>query len=123
MHHLKALGLPPTAWVHATNRDLGLWKEKIQGLVTGFISQSNPKIGGFRVEVRVQLQENLQWERLLELVEEQVNAFLDHAQGLEVKIEALLEHIQDGLSASEARLCRTEKVKSDQWSKLFCFKE
>jgi len=48
-----ALGPPSTAWVHATNRDLGPWKEKIQGLVRGFMSQSNPKMGGFRIEVRV----------------------------------------------------------------------
>lgn len=101
------------ARVDATNRDLGLWKEKIQGLVRGLISQSNPKMGGFRIEVRVQLHENPNWVNLLDVVEEQVNALLDYAQGLEVNRGALLE----------ARLSRTEKVEADQWSKLFCSKE
>ena len=83
------LGLPPTAWVDATNRDLGLC--------------------GFRIEVRVQLHENPNWVNLLDVVEEQVNALLDYAQGLEVNRGALLE----------ARLSRTERVEADQWSKLF----
>ena len=107
------LGLPPTAWVDATNTDLGLWKEKIQGLVRGLISQSNPKMGGFRIAVRAQLHENHNWVNLLDVVEEQVNALLDYAQGLEVNRGALLE----------AKLSRTERVEADQWSKLFCSKE
>ena len=101
VHHIKALGLPPVAWNHATNRDMGLLKDKVQGLVNDLNTQSNHKMGGFRIEVRVQLAPT--WDGLTSAAEEQVNAFLDYGQGLEVAKETILAYTQEGLSDSQAR--------------------
>ena len=101
VHHLKAHGFPPVLLPEGyKERQLSQLKGKVEAMVNDLTTIESPKMGGFRVEVRLCPLANT-WLRVKQQVEATVRELAHHTVAVEVDRNQILNRATEALEAVE----------------------